>query len=55
MWNLKYDTTKPICETEADSHGHGEQTFLLRQRGIGEGLEWEVGVSRYKLLNMWNG
>ena len=21
MWNLKYDTNEPICETEAESHG----------------------------------
>ena len=34
------------------THGHREQTCGCQEGGAGEGMEWEVGVSRCKLLYM---
>ena len=48
MWNLSYDTNEPIYETEMES-----QTWRLvvaKGEGLGEGMEWEVEVSRCELL-----
>ena len=42
MWNLKYDRN----ECMKQNHGHREQTGGCQ----GGGTEWEVGVSRCKLL-----
>ena len=30
--------------------GHGEQTCGCQEGGGGSGMDWEFGVSRYKLL-----
>ena len=47
MQNLKHGTNEPIYETETDSvSGHRVQTFGCQ----GEVIDWEVGVSRCKLL-----
>ena len=47
MWNLKYDTSEPIYETEKDS----ERTDLRLEVGRGGGgKEWEFGISKCKLL-----
>ena len=43
MYNLKYNTNKLIYEIETDRHR--EQTFVG-----GGGMEWDLGVSRCKLL-----
>ena len=32
------------------THGHGEQTCGCQDRGGGSGMDWELGVSRCKLL-----
>ena len=48
MWNLKYDTNEPIYETETESQT--EQTGGCQGGGVGGGMEWEVEVSRCKLL-----
>ena len=32
--------------------GHREQSYVAKGEGLGEGMEWEVGVSRHKLLYM---
>ena len=32
------------------NHRHKEQTNGCQGTGVGEGMEWEVGVSRCKLL-----
>ena len=49
MWNLKHDTNEHIYETERDSQTY-RADVLPRRRGSGEGKEWEVGVSRCKLV-----
>ena len=46
MWNLKYDTNESIYKTATDSWTYRRDLWLPRARGI----EWEVGVSRCKLL-----
>ena len=48
MWNLKYDTNELIYKTETDSQTW--RTDLWLPRGRGEGLDWEFGTSRCKLL-----
>ena len=39
-----------ISMKQRETHRHTEQTWLPRRRGSGEGKEWEVGVSRCKLV-----
>ena len=34
------------------SHGLGEQTYGFQGRGGGRGIDWELGVSRCKLLHL---
>ena len=51
MWNLKYNTNELIYKTETDSQT--EKTAFHCQGGgggDGEGMEWEFGISRCKLL-----
>ena len=49
MWNLKYDTNKPIYKT--DSETQRTNLWLPREKGgVGE-MDWESGVSRCKLLH----
>ena len=48
MWNLKYDANEPIYETESWAY---RTDLQLPKRGeLGKGIEWEVWVSRCKLL-----
>ena len=49
MWNLKYDTNEPIYEQETDSQTQRTDLWLPRGED-GGGVEWEVGMSRCKLL-----
>ena len=49
MWNLKYDANEPTCEIQTD-HKHRNQTCGCQWGGSWGGMEWEVGVSRCKLL-----
>ena len=49
MWNLKYDTNKPIYEKETVMDTEN-RLVVAKGEGVGEGMEWEVGVSRCKLL-----
>ena len=49
MWNLKYDTNEFIYETETDSQTSRTDLWLPRGWG-GGGMEWELGISRCKLL-----
>ena len=51
MWNLKYGTKELIYETETESQAQRTDLWLPRQGG-GEGMEWESGMSRCKLLYM---
>ena len=49
MWNLKYDTNELIHKTE--THRHREQICGCQGwGGGGEGMDWEFGISRCKLL-----
>ena len=50
MWNLKYDTSEHIYETEIDSQTYRTDLWLLR--GCGRGKDWESGISRCKLLHI---
>ena len=34
------------------THGHREQTCGCQGGGGGSGIDWEFGVSRYKLLHL---
>ena len=45
MWNLKYDTNELIY-VQKQTHRHREQAYDCQ----GGGMDWEFGVSRYKLL-----
>ena len=47
MWNLKYDTNELIYKTETDSQT--ENRLVVAKQGK-EGMDWEFGISRYKLL-----
>ena len=46
MRNRKYDTHEPTYEIET------EQADGCQGTGAGEGMEWEVGVGRCKLLHV---
>ena len=49
VWNLKYDTNESIYETETESQTQNRLVVAKRIGGGGR-MEWEVEVSRYKLL-----
>ena len=49
-WNLKYDTDEVICKIEADSQAERTKLSLPWGREHGEGMDWEFGVSRCRLL-----
>ena len=48
MWNLKYGTNEFICAMKTDSQR--EQTCGCQDRSRDGGMDWESGISRYKLL-----
>ena len=50
MWNLKDDTMEPIYETETESTDIENRLVVAKGEEIGGGMEWEVGVSKHKLL-----
>ena len=49
MWNLKYGANEHMYRTETNSWNR-EQTCGCR--GGGNGMDWEFGVSRCKLLHL---
>ena len=49
MWNLRYDTDRPVCETNRITDIEN-CLVVAKGEGVGRGLECEVGVSKYKLL-----
>ena len=49
MWNLKYDTNEHIYETERIMDIEN-RLVVAKGEEVGRGMEWEVEVSRYKLL-----
>jgi len=49
MWNFKYDTNERIYEMETLMDIES-RLLLAEWERLGGGAEWEVGVSRCKLL-----
>ena len=43
-------TQMNLSVKQKQTHGHKEQTGRSQGQGLGGGMEWEVGVSRCKLL-----
>ena len=50
MWNLKYDTNEPIYENRNGIMDIENRLVVAKGEGVGGGMEWEVRVSRCKLL-----
>ena len=48
MWNVKYDTNEHIYETNRLTER--TRLWLLRVKKGGGGMDWELGISRWKLL-----
>ena len=48
MWNLIYGTNETFHRK--GSHGLGEDTCGCQGGGVGNGMDWESGVNRGKLL-----
>ena len=49
MWNLQYDTNEPIYETNKIMDVEN-RLVVVKGEEAGQGMEWEVRVSRFKLL-----
>ena len=49
MWNLKYDTNEPIYKTENRLTDRESRLVVAKGEGVGERMEWQVGVNRCKL------
>ena len=41
-----------LSTEKKQTHGHGEQTCGCQGGGKGSGMDWDFGVSRYKLLHL---
>ena len=50
MWNLKYGTNEPIYRNR-NRPTHIKKTLGCQGGCRGSGMEWEFGVSRFKLLH----
>ena len=50
MWNVKYDTNEPIYETETKSGTERTDWWLPRWGCGAREEEWELGISRCKLV-----
>ena len=50
MWNLKYNTNEPICETETDSKDIQNRLVVAKGEEGGGRMDWEFGISRCKLV-----
>ena len=46
MWNLKYGTNELTYESETESQRERTNLWLLQERVCGEGMNWELGISR---------
>ena len=49
MWHLKHDTDEFIYETNVIMD-RGNRLVIAKEEGFGKRMEWEVGISRCKLL-----
>ena len=45
MWNLKYDTSESIYETETESQTQRTDWWLPRRKGLGEGWRGRLGLA----------
>ena len=52
MWNFKYDTNEPICETETESQTKRTDLRLPRERGLGEGWRGKLGLADVSFYNI---
>ena len=52
MWNLKDNTNELICKTETGSQTERADLWSPRERKNGEGMDWEFGGGRCKLLHI---
>ena len=50
MWNLKYDASEHIYETETDSQIQRTNLWSPKGRADAEGEDWGCRISRHKLL-----
>ena len=50
MCHLKYDTNEPTFVNRNRITDIENTLVIAKQEGFGGGMEWRVGVSRYKLL-----
>ena len=50
MWNLKYGTDEPTYKTERLTVIENKLVVARGGGGVGGGMDWEFGVSRYELL-----
>ena len=41
-----------LSTEKKQTHGHGEQTHGCQRGQGGSGMDWELGVGRYKLLHL---
>ena len=48
IWNLIFGTNELFHRKE--THGLGEQTCGCQERRGGSGMDWELGVNRFRLL-----
>ena len=51
MWNLKYGTNEPIYKIEPGSQTEN-RLVIAKGEEDGNGMDWESGVSRRKLLHL---
>ena len=51
MWNLKYGTNGPICQTETISQTENRLVVAKGERGRSE-MYWELRVTGCKLLHL---
>ena len=52
MWHLKYGTNDHVYETETHSEILYREQICGCQRGDRRGKDWEVGISRCRLLSI---
>ena len=50
MWNLNYDRNKPYLASRNRSTSIENGFVVARGSGSGGWMDWEFGISRFKLL-----
>ena len=54
MCGIQNMTQMNLSMKQKQTHRHREQTYGCQWGGGGEGAEWEFGISRCKLLHIFN-